>query len=143
MLPNKKVKGITLIEMLIAVVILCIIIMVAAPSYMSYLRKSRRAEATIALLDIATRMERYYAENNHSYNNASMTSNLGLASTTTSHGYYTLSLASLSANTYTLEAAPAAETSQTADSVCGNFTFTQTGKKGITGTGKASACWGS
>lgn len=136
-----KIKGMTLIEMVVTIVILSIIVMIAFPSYMSYLRSTRRAEATVALLDLSTRMERYYAENNNSYTGASITGNLGLSSTTTSNGYYTLSIPTLSATAYTLQATPVSGTSQASDSTCGNFTLTQTGQRNISGSGTVTECW--
>lgn len=136
-------KGMTLIEMIIAIVILSIIVLIAFPSYTNYLRRTRRTEATVALLDLATRMERYYAENNNSYASASITGNLGLSSTTTTNGYYTLSIPTLSATAYTLQAAPVTGTSQASDTVCGTFSLTQAGVKSVSGTGSAAQCWGS
>src|SRR5688572_20643482 len=115
----------SLIEMIVTIVILSIIVMIAFPSYLSYLRKTHHAEATVALLDLATRMERYYAENNNSYTSASITGNLGLASATTAQGYYTLSIPTLTSSNYILQATPVTGTSQASDSTCGNFTLTQ------------------
>ncbi len=142
MQQTKKIFGMSLVEMVIAIVILAIITIIAVPSYMSYLRKSRRTEATIALMDLATRMERYYAENNNSYSSASITGNLGLSSATTTQGYYTLSIPTLSATAYTLQATPITGTSQASDSACANFSLTQTGQKSISGTNTVTECWG-
>ena len=139
---RKQSKGMTLIEMIVTIVILSIIVMMAFPSYMGYLRKTRRTDATVSLLDLASRMERYYAENNNSYASANITGNLGLSSATTSQGYYTLSIASSSASAYTLQATPVTGTSQANDSTCDNFTLTQTGQRGISGTGSVNECWG-
>jgi len=141
MRSRKKLVGISLVEMIITIVILAIITMIAVPAYMNYLRKTRRAEATIALLDLATRMERYYAENNNSYAGASITGNLGFGNATTASGYYLLSIPALTTSSYTLQATPAAGKSQADDNECGNFTLTQTGQQGITGSGTAAECW--
>lgn len=52
--------GFTLIELMVALVILAIIVAVAYPSYVDQVRKSRRAEAKAALLEDAQFMERNY-----------------------------------------------------------------------------------
>jgi len=143
LIQRKKLTGISFVEMVIAIVILGIIICIGVPSYLSYMLKSRRNEAKVALLDLATRMERYYSENNNSYASASITGNLGLSSATTTNGNYTLSIPTLSATTYTLQATPAAGSAQANDTECGNFTLTQAGVRGISGTGTIADCWGS
>lgn len=53
-------RGLTLIEILIATVIIGILAAVAIPSYTSYSRRAARAEAIAFMLDIAQKNERYY-----------------------------------------------------------------------------------
>ncbi len=62
-------KGFTLIELMIAVAIVGILAGIAYPSYVNHVKKSRRADATVALLGLANAMERRYTETN-SYCNA-------------------------------------------------------------------------
>ena len=50
-------RGFTLVELLITIVVIGILVSVAYPSYGSYLRKSRRAEAQQALMDITMRQQ--------------------------------------------------------------------------------------
>jgi type IV pilus assembly protein PilE len=52
-------SGFTLIELMIACVILAIIVGIAVPSYQAQVRKARRTDARNAMLDIAAREERY------------------------------------------------------------------------------------
>ncbi len=52
--------GFTLIELMIAMVIVAIIVAIAYPSYVEQVRKSRRAEAKAVLLEDAQFMERTY-----------------------------------------------------------------------------------
>src|SRR4051812_187589 len=99
-------QGFSLIEMLITMVTLGIIAAIAIPSYNHYVIQSRRNEAKIALLDLATRMEHYYFENNHSYLGASLTG-LGITPIT-SHGYYSLAIVIPSVASYILQATPVA-----------------------------------
>lgn len=63
---TKKMRGVTLIELLIVVVIVAILAAVAYPNYRAYVQKSKRNEAKAALLQIATNQERHYL-NNHEY----------------------------------------------------------------------------
>ncbi len=57
-------RGFTLIELMIAMLIVSILAALAIPSYNRSVRKSRRTEARSAVLDAAAREERFYATNN-------------------------------------------------------------------------------
>ena len=56
----KKRNGFTLLEMMIVVVILGILSAVALPMYSNYVKKSRTAEAKVALGDIRICQRMYY-----------------------------------------------------------------------------------
>jgi type IV pilus assembly protein PilE len=56
----KKQTGFTLIEMMIAVVILGILASFAFSNYQQYVMKSNRAEAKTELLNVAARLQRCY-----------------------------------------------------------------------------------
>jgi type IV pilus assembly protein PilE len=60
----KKMRGVTLIELLIVVVIVAVLAAIAYPNYRAYVQKSKRNEAKAALLQIATNQERHYLNNN-------------------------------------------------------------------------------
>jgi type IV pilus assembly protein PilE len=59
-----KIKGFTLIELVIVVAIVAILATIAYPSYQDSVRKSRRADAKGVLMEAAQWMERFYTENN-------------------------------------------------------------------------------
>ena len=61
---RKYVRGVTLMELMIVVVILGILTAIAYPSYRQYTAKAKRTEAMVALLQIATMQERFYLQNN-------------------------------------------------------------------------------
>ena len=52
-------RGFTLIEVMIVVAVIAILAAIALPSYDSYLRKGRRADAQAALTDIASKQQQY------------------------------------------------------------------------------------
>ena len=124
---RRKDSGFTLIELMIVVVVIAIIASFAIPSYLSQVRKSRRSDATSALGDVQLRQERYRAEN-PTYGTLAQ---LNSASTTT-NGYYTVSLATMSgncpnmstttaestSNSYWLQAVAVSTSSQAKDTGC-------------------------
>ena len=61
---RKGSAGITLLELMIVVMVIGVLAAVAVPNYRDYSARARRAEATTALLQIATQQERYYLSNN-------------------------------------------------------------------------------
>ena len=60
----KYMKGVTLTELMIVVVIVGILTAIAYPSYRQYAARAKRNEAKAALLQIATNQERFYLQNN-------------------------------------------------------------------------------
>ncbi len=145
----KRVKGFTLIELMIVVAVIGILASIAYPSYQDSVRKSRRADAEGVLLGFANAMERHFTETN-SYCGAG-TSNSGtcLAATgaptiysTTSPisggtAFYNLTISAATATSYTLSATPTGP--QTGDG-CGTLTITNTGVKGVSSSTVAE-CW--
>lgn len=131
-------NGFSLIELLVVLSIIATLVTLAYPSYQQYLIQSRRTDGQSALLDLATRMERYYAENN-TYDAAPL-------STPTSPGtWYQLSITAQDDVSFSLQATP--QGAQSADTICQSLTFNHTGEKGITSgpggepTGNGLACW--
>jgi len=129
-------RGFTLTEVMVTVVIVAILGAIALPSYKNQIQKSRRSDAKSALIGAAGQMERYMTERG-TYATATLGSG-GVYPSTTQNGYYTLSLANLTASTYTLRAAPAG--AQVGDP-CGTMTYTDQGVKGVTGSLSVSDCW--
>lgn len=58
-----KRNGFTLIELMIAVAVVGILAAIAYPSYIEYVKKTRRAEVAAILLEDAQIMERFYTQN--------------------------------------------------------------------------------
>jgi type IV pilus assembly protein PilE len=110
-------RGFTLIELMIAVVVVGILASLAYPSFMGAIRKSRRSEAFTALSAIQQAQERWRG-NNSSYAGsltATPPAGLGLPSTTPG-AHYAMSIANSGATTY--EAIATANSGQSGDGNC-------------------------
>lgn len=60
----KRCRGFTLIEVMVAAAIICILSALALPSFQRYVVKSKRAQAQATLLRLMQQQERYYSTNN-------------------------------------------------------------------------------
>jgi len=61
---RRHMRGVTLIELMIVVVIVSILAAVSYPSYRDFVARAKRNEAKAALLMAATNQERFYLQNN-------------------------------------------------------------------------------
>lgn len=126
-------RGFSLIEVMIVVAIVAILAAVAYPSYTNHVRKGRRVDAQTVLVELAQQLEQHYARNN-SYASFTLSSYSSITSRVST--YYTVTLPTLSAQAYTVQAAPTAVGGQNADT-CGTMTLTHTGSK----TPTTAGCW--
>lgn len=139
-----RIRGFTLIEVMIVVAIVAILAAIAMPSYQEYLRKGKRAEARAALMELMQQQERYATQRN-TYKE------LALAQTGTSFKTWSGD-SGLSNASYKLSAKGcsqeqpinvcvvlSAEPTQ-ADPDVGVLTFDSLGNKACTGT-KKELCW--
>lgn len=146
-----KANGFTLIELMIAVAVIAILAAIAYPSYLDSVRKSRRADAKAAILELAQWMERSTMAITGRYarmsgdatdrNATGMTAQLPFQQSPREGGTtaYNLSLSALTATSFTLQAIPTGP--QVGDS-CGTLTYTHAGVKGVTGgTLPVADCW--
>lgn len=147
-----RARGFTLVELMITVVIATILLSVAIPLYLHQIRESRRTEARSALLDLASREERYYAINNVYTSTASDVGYTGWGSgNPVLSGYYYLDQPTITSATssapasFTLEAQPVAGRGQDQDSDCQTFTVSSNGQDASTNSASGnstSTCWG-
>jgi type IV pilus assembly protein PilE len=61
---RKDKSGFTMIELMVVVIIVAVLAAVAVPLYTSYIKNSRKSEATARLGAILTAAKSYYQENN-------------------------------------------------------------------------------
>ena len=63
MLKYRKMRGVTLLELMIVVVIIGLLASIAYPSYREFVERAKRTEARALLLQIAIDQERFYLQN--------------------------------------------------------------------------------
>lgn len=138
----QRIRGFTLIELMITVAIVGILAAVALPSYNQYIARGKRAEARAEILKAEGWLERYSTENNV-YTSNPPTNNTNAAFTTrftsipsTGNANYSLSLV-VTATAYTMTAT---RLNSMAADACGNYVKTNFGSITYTGTLDVSKC---
>ena len=136
---HRSMRGMTLIELMIVIVILSIVTTWGYSSYRDTVMKSRRSEGLGELLALADRLERYYSDRG-TYIGATLgTSASAVHALSSEHGNYQFSLDSLSAVAFSISAAPQGK--QADDTRCGTFTLTSGGTKTVSGSLDDNKCW--
>lgn len=155
----ERMTGFTLIELMIAVVVVAILLAIAIPSYETYVQKSRRTDAKTALLDLAAREQRYFSVQNQ------FTSSFGdmgyaaagssPASVEVGSDYYQVTVSvpaaapdpnagNVAAPSFSLTATPVAGTTQANDTDCASFEVDSSGYQAAQNSASAdntSTCW--
>jgi type IV pilus assembly protein PilE len=145
---NKRVKarrskGFTLIELMIAVAIISLLSMIALPSFMDNIRKSKRVDAQTALTRTSTNLERFFSANTTYTVDLAQ---LGLV-VDSGTGYsdernYVITVAGGAtgiASSYTVTATADAASSQSEDTGCTVLTINSLGQR--TPNPTTSRCW--
>jgi len=138
-----------LVELLVVITISAILMSIAVPTYQAQVRKSRRTAAKTALLDLASREERYMSTNNVYSNTAA---NLGYSAlpTVIGGGYYRLSIPAPVASTatapafFTATGTVVSGSGQEKDASCYSFAVDSTGMQtslNSVGANSSGTCW--
>lgn len=138
---KKQSAGFTLIEAMIVVAIIGIIAAIAYPSYQEYVRKTRRADAQTALMELSQFMERHYTANGRYLKADNSAPDLPFAEAPKDGAakVYDLSFtATPTANAYTLRAVPKGSM---AGDTCGTLTLSNSGAKGQAAGKTLAECW--
>ncbi len=129
-------RGVTLIELLIVVVIIGILGSIAYPSYRAQVLKTHRADGKATLMQLSQQLERCYTRFS-SYNNAGCTVAFPFNSP---DGHYTVTATTLTASAFTLDATP--QGGQAEDGKCGVLRLTSAGVEGSQGASTDTyGCW--
>jgi type IV pilus assembly protein PilE len=136
----KRVRGFTLLELMIVVLVIAILAAIALSGYQKQVRKSRRAEAKQALADLSLRQEKFRS------NSTTYATCDGLLSPSTCNGfngtltYYDVAITFPSsgtcpvasgtgpnkgnANSFIITATPKSGSDQAADTACASMVLT-------------------
>lgn len=97
----RKLRGVTMIELMIVIVIIGLMATIAYPQYREFAARAKRVEAKAALLQIAIEQERFYLSNNSFTNDMT---NLGFSASTgfiTDSESYSVSITAADASDFT------------------------------------------
>ena len=129
-LNRKRISGFTIIELMIVLMIIAILLALAYPSYVDYVRKAKRGEAQQLLLNWSINQEIFRSNNPQYATEAQLP--------VPTHDLYTFTLSNRSATTYTLTATgtgdQANDKAKDKITTC-TLTLTQAGVK------SPAACW--
>jgi type IV pilus assembly protein PilE len=136
MTNTAKIKGVTVLELLVTVLIISILAIIAVVMYSSQVRQSRRIDAINTLFAIAL-AEESYRTTNTTYGTLAQVWN-GVSTST--GGHYTLAISTISATTYTLTATAIGNQANDVDgsTSCSTLTFTLSSG---TITKTPAVCW--
>jgi type IV pilus assembly protein PilE len=145
-------QGFTLIELMIAVVVVGILSAVAIPNYRSYVLKAERGAAKAVMLNLAQNQERYFTNNGaylaipalpaaapagwQNYSGSSAAS--AKYSVVVTGGVIATTGPTAITDGYTITATPIPADK---DPVCAILRLDSTGAKTATGTGGVAQCW--
>lgn len=150
-------KGFTLVELLVAILIVGILSAVAVSSYQDYTLRAQRADAKSVLMEVAGWMERNYTATGsymldpqgNAISNTSFTDVAGLlyalrTAPKSGTARYDIRFSSAdgtatanpTATSFTVRAVPVG-----ADPECGTLRLNSMGVQGVSGTGSVADCW--
>lgn len=142
---RRSAAGFTLVELMVTIAVGAILGAIAVSSYTGQVRKSRRTEARQALLDLASREERFFSTNSAYTTSAANLGYTGTFPQPVGNNYYQVSVCVAGA----LPCAGAANTgsvylitatainTQAKDTACATFSLDNTG----TQTATNATCW--
>jgi type IV pilus assembly protein PilE len=142
-------SGFTLVELMIVVVVVSILATIAISGYTNQVRKSRRTEARTALLDLASREERFMSTNSNYSITPSDLGYTGALPITVGSGYYQITVltkvdaTSTVPASFLITATPVAGKGQDKDASCQSFSVDNTGLQTATAQGgvATTTCW--
>lgn len=137
------VRGVTLLEILVVVLVVGVIAALALPSYRQHLVRVNRSEATIALYTIAAAEERFFVRHGRYTGDVSSAPpvGLGLALASTAARYRFSVAVAGDGQTFIASAAPTRDGGQDSDGECLVFSMDHRGRRAVSGTRDTAFCW--
>lgn len=137
-----KMRGFTLIELMIVIMIIGVLAAIAYPSYQGHVIKTRRAAAAACALEVSQFMERFYTTNLRYVDGSGNAPALpSMQCRTDIAQFYTLQLSGTTATAYTVQAVPQGQQASR-DTKCATISIDQAGVKKSSNTGtSATECW--
>jgi type IV pilus assembly protein PilE len=142
--PN-RMRGVTLLELMVVLAIVAILSTIAVGSYRQYVLRANRTDATGALLRIQVAEEKFFLQNNTYTTSVSPQPPAGLGvSSPTPNGFYTIAVTGDPNSTNNIAtsflATATAVGAQTADTSCLTLTITDQGQRSSAPSTSAT-CW--
>lgn len=138
--PSRN-KGITLIELMVVVAIVAVLGTIAVSSYRSYLLRTNRTEAKMALLRVQAAQEKFFLQQRRYASNAELDDappdGLGVDPTTPGQ-FYTISLDDVDENVEYLARATAINGQAEDTAACQVLTINERGQRS---PAEDSGCW--
>ena len=131
-----RMRGVTLLELMIVVVVIGILAAVAYPNYRDAAARAKRSEARAALLQIATQQERLYLQNNSYTTDMSRLGFANAGCNLTGSETYSVCVTAADANNWT-----AVATYQRADAEAGKCNTFQLDGRGVRTSAPYDDCW--
>lgn len=131
-----RMRGVTLLELMIVIVVIGILAAVAYPNYRDAAARAKRSEARAALLQIATQQERLYLQNNSYTTDMSRLGFANAGCNLTGSETYSVCVTAADANNWT-----AVATYQNADAEAGKCNTFQLDGRGVRTSAPYDDCW--
>ena len=134
----RRMRGVTLIELMIVVVVIGILVAIAYPGYQGQIQRTRRADGKATMLETAQRLERCFTRyNSYADGGCAIAASL-VGGVTSPEGWYVITNGNPGASTYTLVGTPQGE--QVNDASCGVLSLTHRSERNAAGP-QGQACW--
>lgn len=136
-------RGVTLLEMLVVLLVVGVIVGLALPSYRQHLVRVNRSEATIALYAIAAAEEKFFMRNGRYTDDLTSAAPLGLGlplASDSSRYLFSVALAG-DGRTFIASATPTRHGGQDSDGECLIFSMDHRGRRAVSGSRDTAFCW--